>query len=103
MPWIYVSLFILSYIGVKLKNKVNILNCTTSIIFGSFLFFLISNFGVWFIGGYEKSLAGLLICYFNALPFFQNTLLSSIFYGGIMFGGYESIKYFIKNEMTDTI
>ena len=53
-----------------IKNKVNLINCTSSILGGSLLFFLLSNFGVWFIGGYEKSFTGLITCYTMAIPFF---------------------------------
>lgn len=46
----------------------------------SFLFFLISNFGVWFFW-YERSLQGLLTCYALALPFYKNTLMSDLVFG----------------------
>jgi hypothetical protein len=47
---------------------------------------LVSNFGVWVYGvhspitnlPYEKNLNGLISCYFLAIPFFKNTLFSTI-------------------------
>ena len=50
------------------------------VVSASFIFFIISNFGVWLSGGYGYSFSGLLECYFLAIPFFGNTLLSTIFY-----------------------
>ena len=47
---------------------------------GALLFFIITNFGVWFTGGYEKNLDGLVMCYTLAIPFFTYTLLSTILY-----------------------
>ena len=48
---------------------------------GAILFFIISNFGVWFTGSlYQQSLEGLIQCYIMALPFFTNTLLSTIIF-----------------------
>ena len=45
------------------------------------LFFIISNFGVWLTGSlYQQSLEGLIQCYIMALPFFTNTLLSTIIF-----------------------
>ena len=47
---------------------------------GAITFFVISNFGVWISGTlYEISVQGLLNCYIMAIPFFTNTLLSTIF------------------------
>ena len=48
---------------------------------GALTFFVISNFGVWISGTlYEISVQGLLNCYIMAIPFFTNTLLSTIFF-----------------------
>lgn len=46
----------------------------------SFLFFVFSNFGVWWYF-YDRTLANLLICYTLALPFYGRTLLSDLTFG----------------------
>lgn len=46
----------------------------------SFLFFLVSNFGVW-LYWYPNTIEGLIKCYSLALPFYKNTLLGDIFFG----------------------
>ena len=47
----------------------------------SIAFFLITNFGAWLtIDMYEKNLAGLLHSYVLAIPFFHNTLISTLLY-----------------------
>ena len=43
--------------------------------------FVITNFGVWAISGmYEKNFSGLVQSYFMAIPFFHNTLISTLLY-----------------------
>ncbi len=56
------------------------------------LFFIISNFGVWFSGVlYPFTFDGLIQCYVAAIPFFKNSLLSDLFFGFILFGATEWI------------
>ena len=51
---------------------------------GAITFFVISNFGVWISGTlYEISVQGLLECYIMAIPFFTNTLLSTMIFAVI--------------------
>ena len=51
-----------------------------NILLASFLFFLISNFGVWILG-YPKNLEGLLLCYTMAIPFFGYSIAGDLFFG----------------------
>ena len=53
-------------------------------IIGAILFFIITNFGVWTSGYYGYTLSGLMSCYILALPFFGNTIISTIFYSMII-------------------
>lgn len=46
----------------------------------SFLFFLLSNLGVWWYW-YEHTLADLLLCYSLAVPFYSKTLMGDVFFG----------------------
>tara|TARA_A100001015_G_scaffold318137_1_gene437057 strand:+ start:1375 stop:1872 length:498 start_codon:yes stop_codon:yes gene_type:complete len=47
---------------------------------GSLTFFLISNFGVFALGSYGYSFQGFLTCYYLALPFFTNTVVSTFIF-----------------------
>ena len=50
-------------------------------IISSVLFFIITNFAVWVMwDNYPKTIDGLVMCYTMAIPFFQNTLLSTMLY-----------------------
>ena len=59
---------------------------------GSLAFYIISNFGVWSLGSYGYSLDGLLVCYIAAIPFYSNTLISTILYSALI----ESINTVYK-------
>ncbi len=51
---------------------------------GPILFFFVSNFGVWLMGGmYPPTGAGLLACYAAGLPFVSATFYSTLAYGAV--------------------
>jgi hypothetical protein len=77
MLWVYASLFIIAYIK---KGP----------IVSSLVFFLITNLAVWTSGYYGLSMQGLLACYIMAIPFFTNTLLSTLLF-------YYLAKYYQEN------
>ena len=86
MPFVYLSFMCISYIGI---NSEKITNGT---IFGSsLLFFLVTNFGVWFFG-YPNTLAGLVSCYTLALPFFVNTIIGDLFFTHSLNYSFSKIK-----------
>jgi hypothetical protein len=63
----------------------------------SFLFFLVSNFGVW-LYWYPHTLTGLTTCYLLAVPFYKQTLI-----GDLVFGySYLLIKNLIKSNRFTT-
>jgi len=74
MPFVYLSFMCISYIGISSK-KIN----NGTILGSSLLFFLVTNFGVWYLG-YPNTLAGLVSCYTLALPFFVNTIIGDLFF-----------------------
>ena len=55
------------------------------------IFFFISNFFVWLGGGglgRPLTFSGLLLCYNDAVPFFRASLINTIAFSAILFGGY---------------
>ena len=96
-PWImasvYGSFIIIGLIGLWLKNHKTVPNVLGASIFGSIIFFLITNFAVWAVphSMYPRNLQGLLQSYIMGLPFLKNTLLGDLFYVGALFGLYEIV------------
>ncbi|MBI2074263.1 MAG: hypothetical protein HYT83_00325 [Candidatus Levybacteria bacterium] len=92
MIFVYGSFLLTGLIGLWLKNHKNAAYVFGAALFSSFLFFLITNFGVWLVGGlYPKTISGLLQAYVYAIPFFRNTIIGDLFYAGVFFGGYEFV------------
>ena len=80
MFFTYVSLAIAVGCGLYIKNfKFN--EILWSGLASSVGFFIITNFGAWLtIEMYEKNFSGLIQSYIMAIPFFHNTLISTILY-----------------------
>ena len=78
LVWTWGGLALISLIS-KFSNS--ILSRLLLSFVGAVIFYIISNFGVWFSGSlYQYSIEGLIQCYIMALPFFTNTLLSTIIF-----------------------
>ena len=94
---VYFSLLLIVVIFSKIIKNINFKNLFLYGIFSSLMFFIITNFGEWAFGGfYEKNLVGLINCYLLAIPFFTNTVFSTIFYSYTAFFLYKlNIKKFI--------
>jgi hypothetical protein len=70
---------------------VPIASCTVA---GSILFFVVTNFGCWWLfNTYPKSGGGLLECYLAAVPFFRGTLGGDLLGSAILFGGDQLLRH----------
>ena len=100
MLFVYVSLFLIVLIFFKISKKMNYKNLFIFSFFGSVIFFLISNFGVWLVGNlYERNINGLIECYFMAIPFFRNTIISTLIFSYSSLIIYKSSnKYFVTRS-----
>ena len=99
MSIIYFAILANVLFGFYLKDRFSPLQIGGTLISGALIFFLITNFAVWYSGSfYPNDLAGLISCYMMGLPFFQNTIISSIMYGFAAFYLYEFLenRYFNK-------
>lgn len=65
-------------------------------IIGSFIFFLITNFGVWLSGSYPFNLNGLSLSYIAGLPFFAHNIISTIIFSVIIETTYKFYKTIFK-------
>ena len=77
----------LSVILIGLNTKYFLSNIYTRIsgsLLGALLFFVITNFGVWSMGSYGYTIDSIILCYALAIPFFGNTVISTIFFAAII-------------------
>ena len=73
----------------------NILSRISGSLIGACIFFLITNFGVWFNGVYGYTFSGFLTCYILAIPFFAYSLISTIIFSVIFESLYKfKLKFF---------
>ena len=102
MPFVYSGIVICTFIGSRLNVDSKPLKVIGFTFTSSFIFFLISNFGVW-IYGYPKTLAGLISCYTLALPFYKNALAGDLFYTVGIFGSYLFYRELTANHASDIV
>jgi len=102
MASVYGSFILIGTLGIWLKKHHTIGNLVITTLFGSIIFFLITNFAVWAFPGsfvmYPKTWQGLIDCYIMGLPFFRNTALGDLFYVGALFGAYELVNMWITKR-----
>jgi hypothetical protein len=78
------SSFVIIGLGALLLRKLNtkpakqILLSFGFAVTSSFLFFIITNFGVWAQGWYPATISGLIDCYTMAIPFYRTMLIGNI-------------------------
>ena len=80
MIFTYSSLILAVAIGLLIK-KFNFKAILLSGLSSSGIFFVVTNFGSWLtLEMYEKNFSGLAQSYFMGIPFFHNTLISTLIY-----------------------
>ncbi|MPR36504.1 DUF6580 family putative transport protein [Salmonirosea aquatica] len=100
---VYLAFILTVGIGMGVLQKITVGRVFGSALLSSVLFFLITNFAVWYgaSGFYPQTLAGLGACYVAALQFYQqdvfgnlflNTVMGDLFFSAVLFGTYELVK-----------
>jgi hypothetical protein len=93
MIFIYLAIVLIFYFSksfFKLDSFKKIILCS---FFSSLIFFIVTNFAVWsFNGLYSKNLEGLIACYLLAIPFFHNTLISTMLFSSITYFVFYKLK-----------
>ena len=90
---VYACIALSTVLGFGLRGKVGAGRVLAYSLAGSLLFFVVTNFGVWLSGSmYPKNLGGLVAAYVAGIPFFQWTVLGTLFYSALLFGGFELLR-----------
>lgn len=85
------SVIIIAIISKYFSNS--ILTRISGALAGAVIFFLITNFGVWFGGMYQPNLQGLTESYIMGLPFFGYSLISTFIFSTLIETIYKFTKY----------
>ncbi len=91
------AFILIGFIGMRLKERRTAGNIFAATVFSAFLFFVVTNFGVW-LAWYPHSLEGFAACFIKAIPFFRNTLAGNLVFSAVLFGSYELAKRFITGK-----
>ena len=67
----------------------SILSRISGALIGAFVFFLITNFGVWSLGTYGYTVEGFILCYTLAIPFFAYNIISTSIFSAIIESVYK--------------
>lgn len=96
----YVLIGAVTFIGFAVNSK-KILQIIAGSFAGAIAYFFLSNLAVWLGGGlalnnlpYPKTAEGLLTCLTAGLPFLKGSLYATLFFSGILFGGYYLLEKF---------
>ncbi|MFZ5638162.1 MAG: DUF6580 family putative transport protein [Pseudomonadota bacterium] len=90
---VYVCIALSSVLGFGLRGRVGGGRVLGYSLAGSLLFFLVTNFFTW-LGStlYPQTGAGLVAAYVAGIPFFQWTVLGTLFYSAALFGGFALLR-----------
>ena len=88
--WIYAAFGMVVLLGLFfVRNNMKPGSVAMASLGGSMIFFLVTNFSVWYGSTfYPQNIAGLLACYTAGLPFLGNTVLGDLFFNGVLFGAW---------------
>jgi hypothetical protein len=94
VPFTYACIALTVLGGLNLRNRVTATSVAGYSFASAVLFFLVSNFGVWLFASHDGSACstGLIPCYVAGLPFFKGTLLGTLFWSAVLFGGFELMR-----------
>jgi hypothetical protein len=92
-------------VGQALRNRVTAPRVVAAAVAGGTVFFLISNLGVWLCWKtFPLTREGLVACYLAALPYFRNTLVTSLLFSGVLFGADELYRRkFARPDFTGSV
>lgn len=63
-----------------------------AVVVGATLFFLVSNFAIWWAGYYPPTAAGLVACYVAGLPYLGIACVADALYTAVLFGLHKAIE-----------
>ena len=93
----YILIGLVTFVGFWVKG-LNWGRIVAGSIAGTTVYFILSNFFVWFsgTGGYARpqTFDGMIMTFVDAIPFYRNALASTLVFSVILFGGYHLLPRF---------
>lgn len=97
---VYASFAVGTLIGrYCLYSKRSVLRVVGAALSTATVLFVLSNFALWAATDfYPHTVAGLIACYVNAIPFYGNTIAGDLFYSFTLFGLYELVMRYLSKQ-----
>jgi hypothetical protein len=95
VPAVYACIALTTFGGFALRNRVSALLVGIGAFASAVLFFVVTNFATWLTahaGGGDACTQGLADCYVAGIPFFRGTLVGTLFWSVVLFGGFELLR-----------
>lgn len=101
---VYLCIALSTGLGFGLRGKVSGGRVLGYSLVGSVLFFVVTNFATWLGSGmYPQTPAGLVAAYIAGIPFFQWTVLGTLFYAALLFGGFALLRRKLPGLRAQTV
>ncbi len=87
MMFVYLGFALSAVTGrLLLSKRRNTRRFASAVVSAAVVFYLVSNFSIWFVGMYPPTFAGLIACYVNGLPYLAIAMAADAIYCGLLFG-----------------
>lgn len=91
---VYAAFIAIVFIGQVIRTSPTMLRAFGGALFGSILFFLVTNASAWWVlPEYTKDFSGLLNSYAAGVPFFRGTLAGDLLFTAVLFGSYKLAEF----------
>ena len=92
--FVYLGYILLAFASKFILKEINFVSIIGTSIISVFIFFLVSNYGVWqMMDICDYSLSGLIECYIAGIPFLKYSLISTLLYSTTMYVLFKSILF----------
>jgi hypothetical protein len=95
LPAVYGCIALTAVGGFALRNRVSAFRVGVGAFASAVLFFVVTNFATWLsahAGAGQACTQSLADCYIVAIPFFRGTLVGTLFWSAVLFGGFELMR-----------
>ncbi|PWT95361.1 MAG: hypothetical protein C5B52_18085 [Bacteroidetes bacterium] len=101
----YILFALITALGFLIR-KPSFFNIALMSVVAPTIYFFLSNFAVWFsgVGGLQRprTFEGLMQAITDGLPFYRNSIVATLFFAGLLFGGYSILKnYVLKPDLAN--
>lgn len=104
MLLIYALIMGITALGFYLRNNITFLRTALLAVSSTLIFFCVTNFSVWMSGTlYPATFDGLITCYIAAIPFYGNTLASTLLYSVAIFSIWKAVQKHIPYYTPDAV